>query len=65
MVDYLSRQTAPPHPLPTPVRQLTSTSHPQLFFWLEHPTLDWHLPLRLLDDIRPLLSSPFSGESKI
>jgi hypothetical protein len=61
MVDYLSRQSSPPHPLPTPITPLRPSSHPSLFFWLNHPTLDWDLPFRLLEDLRFVSSLPFSG----
>jgi hypothetical protein len=61
MVDYLSRQSSPPHPLPTPITSLRPSSHPSLFFWLNHPTLDWDLPFRLLEDLRSVSSLPFSG----
>jgi hypothetical protein len=60
MVDYLSRQSTPPHPLPTPIIHLSADSHPNLFFWLQNPTLNWNLPFLLLDDLRPHLS-PFLG----
>jgi hypothetical protein len=62
MVDFLSRQTTPPHPIPTLIHHLTPSSHPNLFFWLNHPTLDWNLPFLLLDDIRSKISFPLSGE---
>jgi hypothetical protein len=61
MADYLSRQHKPPHPLPTPIVHLTPSSHPNLFFWLDNPTLNWHLPFLLLDDLRSHLHSPLLG----
>jgi hypothetical protein len=59
LADYLSRQSSPPYPLPTPLLSLTPSTHPNLFFWLNHPTLDWDLPFRLLEDLRPLLPPHF------
>jgi hypothetical protein len=61
LVDFLSRQPSPPHPIPPPLLSLDSSSHPNLFFWLQNPTLNWDLPFLLLDDIRPLVPSSFWG----
>jgi hypothetical protein len=61
LVDYLSRQKCPPYPLPTPVCELQPSTHPNLFFWLSNPTLNWQLPFLLIEDIRSNTSSPSWG----
>jgi hypothetical protein len=59
LVDFVSCQSFPPPPVPTPVKTLSPSSHLNLFFWLQHPTLNWNLPFPLIDDLRSSLSSHF------
>ena len=56
LADKLTRDPSPlPLPAP-PIRHLTPTTHPILFNWLSHPTLDWSFPSSLLSEL-----SLFSG----
>jgi hypothetical protein len=51
LADTYSRSDyAPTHPYLTPTH-LYHQHHPALFAWLLHPTLDWSLPVKLLDNL--------------
>ena len=52
LADLLSRQDSPDKFLPVPVQLVSPADLPNLFFWLQHPTLDWNLWQRLLADLQ-------------